>query len=727
MKLKQFKRNAVVMIGLTLVVLFAGIYVTYSVKTNDQINAMLNHILEDDIAIEKESVENIFKGYENSAYFLASTPEIKNFTDAPSYEATAEQVMTNARKTNEKTIYDIYIGDRNKRMLSSVNSNDALVGYDPQYKASGEKKNWYWIPFEQKKTYWSDVYRDFFSGQQMITVSIPVTDNSGQSVGTMGIDYFLNEINTSVSSKKLLTNGFYQLVDFNGKIIADKNFSEKQEQSSVGRFHFSKAIVDYAKDPKATEVQFFELDNKESLFAPEGLLEAKTEEALAATGVTVDDLNGDGKLVDNVPDVLFTPEMKANMYPGNYKAIALKLPGTNLTIVGLVEKSDIMAYAKEVNKASFTIMYVFIPLLGIMIFLAYRFLMGVLHVMTHHIDEMAQGRFSFRTHSKFKTYREVFEKLNAASESVQAALTDTKATFNVVSENIAVTEADLNRVESLSHNIEKTVEEVARGIYDQSEDAVRGATNASNISGLIEEINEHTHELVEKTKEVNQINRSNAKNFEELREKSNQARKVSGAITEIVDELNGRSQNIGAIVDSISGIASQTNLLALNASIEAARAGDAGRGFAVVADEIRKLAEETAKSTGMIDHIVEAIKDISKKVATSIGDVNMAIDEQVHSSENVEKSFEASSDIYTALELAFERIYEQLSELNVKNMEIEKAITNMAAVSEETAASGDEISNSVTHQKQLIVNTATSLTHIKEQVYVLGQKLDQFQ
>lgn len=721
----HFKRNALVMIIATLVMLFVGIYLTYSFKTDKQINAMLDQLLQDQIVVEKESVESIFKGYEHAAYILASNPEIKNFAPTTEYENLTENIMRNALKTNDKTIYDIYIGDKNARMLSSINSNEDLVGYNPQYKANGEKKTWFWVPFDEHKTYWSDVYRDFFSGQQMITVSIPVLDNSGTSIGTMGVDYFLNEINGSVSSKKLLKNGFYQLVDFNGKIIADKNFNEKQDASSVGRFHFSEAVVNYAKDPNAKDIQFFDID-KNSLYAPKGLLEAKTEEELAATGVTVDDLNNDGKLVDDVKSVVFTKEMRNAMYPGNYKAIAIKLPNTNLTVVGLVEKADIAAYAKEVNKATYTIMYMFIPLLGLFIFLSYRFLMGVLHAMTGHIDEMAHGRFSYRTNSKYKTFREVFDKLNAASASVEAALLDTKATFNTVSDNIAITETDLSRVETLSHNIEKTVEEVAKGIYDQSEDAVKGATNAANITELIVTINAHTHDLVEKTKQVNQINHSNGKNLEVLRSKSNQARQVSGAITEIVGELNDRSQNIGAILDSISGIASQTNLLALNASIEAARAGEAGRGFAVVADEIRKLAEETAKSTGQIGQIIESIKEISGKVAASIGDVNTAIDEQVSSSENVEKSFEESSAIYDALENAFEQIYAQLNDLSVKNMEIERAITNMAAVSEETAASGDEISSSVTHQKGLIESTAQSLSHIKQQVAVLGEKLDQF-
>ncbi len=725
MKLTHFKRNAIIMVLATLILLFTGIYLTYSMKTDKQINAMLDQILQDQIVIEKESVESIFKGYEASAYVLASNPEIKNFNPTPAYEQTAENTMRSALKTNDKTIYDIYIGDKNKRMLSSINSNEDLVGYDPQYKANGEKKTWFWVPFDEHKTYWSDVYRDFFSGQQMITVSIPVLDNAGQSIGTMGVDYFLNEINTSVSSKKLLKNGFYQLLDFNGKIIADKNFNEKQEDSSVGRFYFDEAVVNYAKDPNAKDIAFFDIDAN-SLYAPKGLLEAKTEEEVAATGVTVDDLNNDGKLIDDVKHVVFTKEMKQKMYPGNYKAIAIKLPSTNLTVVGLVEKSDIAAYAKEVNKASYTIMYMFIPILCLLLFLSYRFLMGVLKVITSHIDEMAHGHFSYRTNSRYRTFREVFEKLNVASASVEAAMSDTKATFNTVSENISITEADLNQVESLSYNIEKTVEEVAKGIYDQSEDAVRGATNAANITGLIENINTHTHELVEKTKQVNQINHENAKNLEVLRTKSNQARQVSGAITEIVEELNDSSQNIGTIIDAISGIASQTNLLALNASIEAARAGEAGRGFAVVADEIRKLAEETAKSTGQIGQIIESIKAISEKVAFSIGDVNNAIDDQVLSSQNVEKSFEDSSIIYNALESAFERIYEQLSDLNIRNMEIEKAITNMAAVSEQTAASGDEISSAVSHQKARIVSTSESLSHIKEQMAVLGDKLNQF-
>ncbi|MGV3482843.1 MAG: methyl-accepting chemotaxis protein [Planctomycetaceae bacterium] len=73
------------------------------------------------------------------------------------------------------------------------------------------------------------------------------------------------------------------------------------------------------------------------------------------------------------------------------------------------------------------------------------------------------------------------------------------------------------------------------------------------------------------------------------------------------------SQQISAMVGTISDIAARTDLLALNASIESIRAGEHGRGFAIVAEEVRKLAEQASSATREISSLIDAIQGVTQE------------------------------------------------------------------------------------------------------------------
>lgn len=136
----------------------------------------------------------------------------------------------------------------------------------------------------------------------------------------------------------------------------------------------------------------------------------------------------------------------------------------------------------------------------------------------------------------------------------------------------------------------------------------------------------------------------------------------------IVGELGRRSQEIGQIVETISGIAGQTNLLALNAAIEAARAGEQGRGFAVVAEEVRKLAEQSGN----------AAETITKLIATVQHDTADAVESIERSTRDVREGREAVAQTGEA----FRGIENEIDKLNVN---VAASIEHIATVDRSSA------------------------------------------
>lgn len=316
-----------------------------------------------------------------------------------------------------------------------------------------------------------------------------------------------------------------------------------------------------------------------------------------------------------------------------------------------------------------------------------------------------------------------------AVSNLRTVLRDTVGSIKTDSEILGKTSDELGAItragkESIK-GVASAVQDFASGAQDQAADAQQSAELLSYLAKDIEASVERAALLKELTGEVETVNRSSVMTIGELSDKFASARRATEELDANVLVLSDRSSQIGNIVATIQSIAGQTNLLALNAAIEAARAGEAGRGFAVVADEIRKLAEQTSKSTDQIEGI---ISEILKEIGQTRDNMEFSKGAVLSASGVMDKV----SDAFRAIESSMGETLGQLDALStsIRNIDSRKngvmdAIAGISAVTEENAAASEEISATMETQSELmqeINGSAEGIARISGQMKGLIEK-----
>lgn len=296
--------------------------------------------------------------------------------------------------------------------------------------------------------------------------------------------------------------------------------------------------------------------------------------------------------------------------------------------------------------------------------------------------------------------------LSNSFEEIRNEITKLVVKIRTASDNMLLTSKELNdefsKVKELSNNISSAMDEMAQCAMQQALDTESGAEHIETLNFILDKNSNLIRDLIGATDEVDQ----NVNNGIELMDKINQLNyentQATKEIFDIVKQTRIHTDKITQASNLIANISDKINLLALNTAIESSNSSEIGMKFAIVAEDIRKLAEDSAKSTEVINKIVE---DLSKNSSTALEKM-----EQLENSLDAQnQSFNDAFSQYKLIQQSNSNVLNTLNHMAVIRSDLEdnrdnimETLEALSGMSEQSAATAQSVSDNAQEQTDMV-------------------------
>lgn len=347
--------------------------------------------------------------------------------------------------------------------------------------------------------------------------------------------------------------------------------------------------------------------------------------------------------------------------------------------------------------------------------------------MSGGLARVAQGDltrdFTTKRQDEFK---ELTGSLNAMIESMRGLMRDMKQFGSKVTGLAEDVSDKTGAINTSMQDIARAMDEVAGGVQGQAEDTESSNENMISFSENITTVTEKTSYMGQTADKAIEAVEQGRVIVQELSGKSDTTVSLTRVLVDDIDAVQKNSEEIKSVVDVINSIAGQTNLLSLNASIEAARAGEAGRGFAVVAEEIRKLADQSRESGNKIHEIVKKIGETADKTTASAREAESMVNEQARALQETVNVFGLIQDCVGELVDGIRLITQRLEESMLEKDKVENSLQNIASVSEEVAASTQEVTATLGEQVSVVQTLKEEVELLRSDALELDKSIERF-